>query len=39
MKLSLINGFQTQRLVTIICSNKNGQRALSVKNVAIANTG
>jgi hypothetical protein len=39
MKLNLINGFQTQRPVTIICSNKDGQMALSVKNVAISNTG
>jgi hypothetical protein len=39
MKLNLISGFQTQRHVTIICSDKNGQMALSVKNVAIVNTG
>jgi hypothetical protein len=39
MKLNLINGFQTQRLVTIICLNKNGQTVSSVKNAAIPNTG
>ena len=39
MKLNLINGFQSQRPVTIICSNKNGEMALSVKIVAISNTG
>jgi hypothetical protein len=39
MKLILINGFQGQRPVTIICLNKNGPMVLSVANVAMVNTG
>ena len=31
--------FSNPKTVTIICSNKNGQMDLSVKNVAIPNTG
>ena len=34
-----MNVFQTQRLVTIICSNKNGLMASPEKNAVITSTG
>ena len=38
-KLNFSTGFQTQRLVTSVYSNKNGQMALSATNVAMLNNG